>query len=298
MSRKGLFLLDIGAYDKLYGPELLAEISALVEIVAPPQTRQSILENPSVLAEAEIIFSGWGMPVMDAAFLSQAPNLKAVFYGAGSVRHIVTDVFWERGIQLCSAYEANDIPVAEFTLAQILLGLKGYWPYVRSFAQTGRWYEHLATAGIYGSTVGLVSLGMIGRMVAQKLKAYDVHVIAYDPYVTPEAAADLGVALVSLMEVFQRADVVSLHTPWLPETEGLIRREHFAAMKPNATFINTARGAIVREEEMAAVLKDRSDLVALLDVTYPEPPLCGSSLLELPNVVITPHISGANTHEC
>lgn len=296
--RKGLYLLNETAFEKIYGIEQRRQIESLISVPTAPYTASMIQANPAWLADVEIIFSGWGCPQFTAEFLRHASNLKVVFYGAGSIRSIVTDAFWERGIQISTAYEANDIPVAEFTLAQILLGLKGYWQYVHSFTLSGEWYEHLNAAGIYGSTVGLISLGMIGRMVAQKLKQYDVRVIAYDPYVSPKVAADLGVTLVPLMEVFQSADVVSLHTPWLPETEGMIRREHFAVMKPDATFINTARGAIVREDEMVEVLKLRTDLYALLDVTYPEPPLPESQLLKLPNIIITPHIAGANTNEC
>jgi phosphoglycerate dehydrogenase-like enzyme len=96
-----------------------------------------------------------------------------------------------------------------------------------------------------------------------------------------------------LEDIFRRADVVSLHTPWLPETEGMITGQHFTLMKPNAAFINTARGAVVRESEMIAVLEQRPDLLAVLDVTYPEPPVPGSPLYTLPNVVLTPHIAGA-----
>jgi phosphoglycerate dehydrogenase-like enzyme len=295
---KGLFLLDTIAFEKIYGEEQCRKIQSLVSVQAAPWTASMIKADPLPLADVEVIFSGWGCPQFTDEFLQHAPNLKVVFYGAGSIRPIVTDAFWGHGIKISTAYEANDIPVAEFTLAQILLGLKGYWQYGYSFIQTGRWYEHLPAAGIYGSTVGLISLGMIGWMVAQKLKMYDVHVIAYDPYVSPETAAGLGVTMVSLAEIFKRADVVSLHAPWLPETEGMIRREHFAAMKSGATFINTARGAIVRENEMVEVLSVRPDLFALLDVTYPEPPHSGSPLLSLPNVIITPHIAGANTNEC
>src|SRR5690606_8819626 len=95
-----------------------------------------------------------------------------------------------------------------------------------------------------------------------------------------------------------RSDVVSLHSPWLPETVGMITGDHFRQMKPYASFINTARGAIIREAEMIAVLQDRPDLTALLDVTYPEPPAPGSPLYTLPNVVLTPHIAGSMDMEC
>jgi phosphoglycerate dehydrogenase-like enzyme len=121
-------------------------------------------------------------------------------------------------------------------------------------------------------------------------------VIAYDPFA--DAAQFPDIEFCSLDDLFRRADVVSLHTPWLPETEGLITGEHFRAMRPNSSFINTARGAIVREAEMIAALQARPDITALLDVTYPEPPAPGSPLYTLPNVVLTPHIAGPLGAEC
>ncbi|MEI6085886.1 MAG: NAD(P)-dependent oxidoreductase, partial [Verrucomicrobiota bacterium] len=148
--------------------------------------------------------------------------------------------------------------------------------------------------GAYRSTVGVVSLGMIGRRVVELLRHHDVHVIAYDPFAAPIA----GVELCSLADLFRRADVVTLHTPWLKETEGLITSAHFASMKPGATFINSARGAVVRETEMIEILQRRPDLFAVLDVTYPEPPVPNSPLYTLPNVILTPHMAGVLDNEC
>jgi phosphoglycerate dehydrogenase-like enzyme len=295
---KGLFLLDEAAYHKIYGEAEREHIGKLVQIDAPLQTSQTIASNPAVLADIDFIFSGWGCPRFTQELLAHAPRLKAVFYGAGSIHYFVTDAFWERGVIVTTAYEANDIPVAQFALAQILLSLKGYWRYVQRFKQGVAWWDHLPSVGIYGGTVGLISLGMIGRMVAEHLKRFDVHVLAYDPFATQETAQKYNVALCGLEELFTRSNVVSLHTPWLPETERMITGRHFASMKTGACFINTARGAIVREDEMAAVLKERPDLFALLDVTYPEPPAPDSPLLQLPNVIITPHMAGAENAEC
>lgn len=295
---KGLYLLNTDAYAKIYGEPERAAIAELVEIVAPPQTIDSVAAHPGVLADVDVIFSGWGMAKVDADFLAAAPNLKAIFYGAGSVRGFVTDALWERGIVVTSAYAANAVPVAEYTLAAILFSLKHAWYYIIGAKQTGAYPPRKPSPGGYGSTVGLISLGMIGRMVAERLKAFDLRVIAYDPYVSVEAGVALGVEMVTLDELFRRADVVSLHTPWLPETEGMITGAHLAAMKPGATFINTARGAVVREAEMIAVLQQRPDLYAVLDVTYPEPPVPGSPLYTLPNVVLTPHIAGSMDAEC
>jgi phosphoglycerate dehydrogenase-like enzyme len=104
--------------------------------------------------------------------------------------------------------------------------------------------------------------------------------------------------MVSLEELFSTADVISLHTPWLPETEGMVTGHHFSIMKEGASFINTARGAIVNENEMVKILSNRPDLFAILDVTHPEPPSHDSPLFELPNVLLTPHIAGSMGEEC
>lgn len=295
---KGLFLLNADAYSKIYGPTQRDDIAQLIDLYASPQTAQSVAANPVILQEAEIIFSGWGMPRMDETFLAHAPNLKAVFYGAGSIKQFTTDAFWARNMPITSSYAANAVPVAEFTLAQILLCLKKTWQYAFAMKREQAYGVNFPVPGGYGSTVGIISLGMIGRMVCRHLQRFDLKVIAYDPFVKPADAAVLGVELCPLAEIFQRADVVSLHTPWLPETVGMITGAHLAAMKAGATFINTARGAVVREAEMIAVLQQRPDLLAVLDVTYPEPPVAGSPLYTLPNVILTPHIAGSLDAEC
>lgn len=294
---KGLFLMDQSAYKKIYGLNEREMIKSLIEIDDVAQTSITIHQNPSLLNNIDFLLTGWGCPSLTNELLDHAPNLKAVFHGAGSIRPIVTDTFWDRNILISSAYQANDIPVAEFALAQILLSLKGYWQHVRRFKESGQWWGHLPTAGVYGSTVGLVSLGMIGRMVAEHLKQFDVHVLAYDPFATQDMESQLNLKLCSLNEIFIRSDVVSLHTPYTNETEGMITGKHIESMKPGATLINTARGGIIRQDEMVAVIKKRPDLFALLDVTTPEPPLLNSELLQLPNIVISPHLAGANDME-
>ncbi len=139
---------------------------------------------------------------------------------------------------------------------------------------------------------------MIGRRVRELLRALSVQVYAYDPYVDPAEAAALGVHLVSLEALFRECDVVSLHAPNIPETRRMLRGHHFNSMKPGACFINTARGALIDEAEMMEALQARTDLTAVLDVTYPEPPLADSLLYTLPNVVLTPHIAGSMDKEC
>lgn len=298
MKPKAMFILDAGSFGKIYSEREQATIAEMCDLHPEPQTKASIKEHPERLQDVEIIFSGWGCPVMDDQFLAAAPKLRAVFYGAGSVKYFTTPAFWQRNITLTSSWGANAVPVSEFALGEILLSLKQNWRYMQA-AKLERCYPRkIPVAGIYGSTVAIISLGMIGSLVAKLLRNFQLNVIAYDPYATQRKADELGVKLVSLEEAFATADVVSLHTPWLPETEGMITGKLIASMKQGATFINTARGAVVAEEEMLDVLEQRTDLTALLDVTYPEPPAPHSRIYTLPNVQLTPHIAGSLDGEC
>jgi phosphoglycerate dehydrogenase-like enzyme len=286
------------ALEKIYGEEEWAAVAGLADVYAPFQTGNSVAKNPGVLAEAEVILSGWGAPAMDGGFLAAAPNLRVVFYGAGSIRRVATPAFWERGLRITSAYAANAVPVSEYALAAILFSLKRGWHFAFSAQREKALPRQGQVPGAYGSTVGLVSLGMVGRLVRERLRPFDLRVVAYDPFVTPEEAHVLGVDLMSLEDLFASSDVVSLHVPLLPETEGMILGSHLASMKRNATLINTSRGAVVREAEMVEVLGERPDLWAVLDVTHPEPPEPDSRLFDLPNVVLTPHIAGSLGNEC
>lgn len=296
---RGLFVADDWAYEQTYGEELARVIAQRLDLVAPPISGDELAGRLDLLADVEIIMGGWGMRVMDAAFLAAAPKLRAVFLGAGSIKGVVSEAFWQRNIPIVSAYAMNAVPVAEYTLAAILFSLKHGWRYALGMPRAGRFLKKTGVMpGAFRTTVGIISLGAIGRRVVELLRAHDVKVIACDPRCTAADAQALGVELVSCLELFQRAHVVSLHAPWLPETEGMITGAHFAAMREGATFINTARGIIVRETQMIAALQARPDLTAVLDVTQPEPPAPDSPLFTLPNVVLTPHIAGAMDEEC
>jgi phosphoglycerate dehydrogenase-like enzyme len=296
---KALYIMDPKNWPRIYGPEQQAQIARMVEVLAPVLSPQEALQRPDLLQQMDVLLSGWGGPILDKNFLESAPKLKALIYGAGTVRHMLSPEFWDRKIVLTTANAANAVPVAEFSLAHILLGLKRAWFQSLEVKRTRAFPEtQIPVAGSFGSTVGLISLSTIGRLVLQRLAHFDMKVIAYDPTVTPAQAAALKVELVPLAELFTRSDVVSLHAPHLPATTGLITGSLLASMKPGATFINTARGAIVRETEMIEVLCVRPDLTAILDVTDPEPPDVTSKLFDLPNVVLTPHIAGSVEREC
>jgi len=297
MTTPTLCLLNQAFWDDFYGPEERRRIESLSRAPLRFHAWESLREASEELTRTEVIFSGWGMPLCDPGFLAAAPRLKAIFYAAGSVRGFVTDALWERGIVVSSANRVLAVPVAEFTLGHILLGLKMAWRHAVDMRMQRRPVQN-AFPGLYGSVVGLVSFGTVARHLLSLLRAFRLHVVVHDPFLSKEDAAAFGVTPVSLEELFEVSHAVSVHTPWLPETEGMIRGHHLERMPKNASFINTARGAVVNQPEMIEALRRRPDLQAFLDVTHPEPPPAESALYELPNVFLTPHIAGPQHHEC
>lgn len=199
----------------------------------------------SVLADVELLVTGWGCPPLDAEVLRSAPRLRAVVHTAGSVRGHVTDACWERGVEVSSAAAANALPVAEYTLGMILLSGKRVLERARDFRATrtrDNWLRTPRRVGNYRRTVGILSASLIGRRVVELLRPHDVQVLLHDPYVSAAEAAELGVENVTLPELFARCDTVSVHTPLLPTTRGLVSRPLIDAMPADAVLINTSRG--------------------------------------------------------
>lgn len=292
------FLLEPQAASKIYPPTALEELARLGDIRTGFISGADWRRHGAELREAEVIFSGWGAPVFDQELLAAVPSLRAVFYGAGSIQRIVTDDFWQRNISICCAASANAVPVSEFTISQIIFLLKDGYRYARAVRENRTLVKHWPVAGAYGAKVGLVSLGSIGALVAQKLRDFDVEVLAFDPFVSLQQGKECGVSMVSLEELFHQSDVISLHTPLRPDTAGLIGEKLLRSMKSGASIINTSRGAIVDQEALIRVLSERRDIFAVLDVTWPEPPPADSIIYDLDNVVITPHIAGSMSGEC
>lgn len=296
---KGLFIMDQAPFEFVYPMNVRKEIENIADIYTAPMTNLQIQQDLSVLKDAEVIFSGWGGPRLDESFLNKAPKLKAFFYAAGSLKHIVTKAAWEREIVFTNAVRANAVPVAEYTLSQILFCLKRGWAFTRGIRNEKQYPKITSDVpGAFRSTVGIVSLSTVGRMVCNLLKLFDVQVIAYDPYVKMQEAEKLGVQLVGLEDIFKRSDIVSLHTPLLKETIDMIGKEHLSHMRQNSSIINTSRGAIIKESEMIEILHDRPDITAVLDVTFPEPPHRDSPLYKMDNVILTPHLAGSVGKEC
>ncbi len=257
-------------------------------------SKEDVLLNPSFFKDTEVIFSTWGMPSFDKNEIENYfPNLKAVFYSAGSVQSFARP-FLDAGVRIFSAYSANAVPVAEFALAEIILANKGFFKAIKkkSTREDVSGYK-----GNFKATVGIVGAGMIGSLLIEKLRGFDFEVLVYDPFLSDSRADRLNVKKVTLYDIFSRCEVVSNHLADNEETKGIFNKHLFELMPPYSTFINTGRGAQVVESDLIEVLKKRPDLTALLDVTYPEPPLEDSTFYSLDNCIITPHIAGSMADE-
>lgn len=296
---KGIIIMDDVFTTEVYPDYIQKELDNYVEMVSKPITKYDLVKDLSILNKVEVIFSSWGAPHFDKTILDAAPNLKIVFYAAGSIKKVVSDEFWDRGIRITTANSANAIPVAEFTLACTILGLKNTIA-MKNLIKDTKEYPKPGTRNIKGgfkAKIGLISLGEIARYTLDLYRKFDYDVMVYDPFLSSEEAQSLNVELVDLETLFKKSDVVSLHTPLLDSTREMITKDHFLSMKENTTFINTARGAIVNEPEMIEALQVRPDITAFLDVVYPEPPSKDSPLYKMKNVFLTPHIAGSEGSE-
>ena len=279
---------------RILPPPLMAELRELDPVALVPSLGDTD-STLKTLAEAEILVTGWGSRLVDVDVLAMAPRLRAVVHTAGSVRSVVTPEVYARGVVVSSQAWANALPVAEYTLAMILLSAKGVLRMRDHYREAQGQVDvqaELERLGTYRLRVGIIGAPTIGRRVIELLGPFDLDVALYDPTVSADEAAALGVRALSLEELMRTSRVVSLHAPWLPSTERMIGASELAALPDGATFINTARGALVNEAPVVRELES-GRISAVLDVTWPEPPSPDSPLCTLPNVFLTPHVAGS-----
>jgi phosphoglycerate dehydrogenase-like enzyme len=284
---------------QVFPPGVLARLRESVDIdvdlVAQDFTDPRVLD---VLARTEILVTGWGCARLDEAVLDAAPRLRAVLHSAGSVKSFATPALRERGVAVSSAAAANALPVAEYTLAMILLAGKDVLT-ARERMRTSRTsagWGVIPGIGNYGRRVGVVGASRIGRRVLDLLRPFDLRPALTDPYVDERQAAVLGVPLLPLDDLLRTSDIVTVHAPETPETHHMIGRRELALMPDGAVLINTARGALVDHDALVTELR-AGRLTAILDVTDPEPLPADSPLYDLPGAFVTPHLAGSQGNE-
>ncbi|MDT4969023.1 MAG: D-3-phosphoglycerate dehydrogenase / 2-oxoglutarate reductase [Acidobacteriota bacterium] len=229
--------------------------------------------------------------VMDAA-----TRLRVIGRAGVGVDNIDVPAATSRGIVVMNAPDGNTITTAEHTIA-LLVSLARQVPQANESLRKGRWdRKRFLGVELQGKTLGVIGLGRIGRVVANRARAFGMNIIAYDPFIAPEQARDLESELGTLDEVFARADFLTVHTPLTAETRGVINAHAFSKMKRGVRIINCARGGLVDENALLAAIKEGIVAGAALDVFEREPPPADHPLLALDQVIATPHL-GASTAE-
>jgi D-3-phosphoglycerate dehydrogenase len=248
----------------------------------------------SALSDAHAILVRSATKV-DAEAIAAAPQLQVVARAGVGLDNVDIKAATTAGVMVVNAPTSNIISAAELTVGHIL-SLARHIPAAHASLAAGAWKRSSYTGvELYEKTVGIIGLGRIGALITQRLQAFGVSVIAYDPYVTSARAQQLGVELVSLEDLLRRADFTTIHMPKTPETVGMISDDQFALMKPTAFVVNVARGGLIDEDALHRALTSNTIAGAGLDVFVSEPPK-DSPLVSLPNVVVTPHL-GASTDE-
>lgn len=248
------------------------------------------------IADYEAVITRSGTAV-DAALLDAGKKLKIVARAGVGIDNVDVDCASSKGIIVVNAPFGNTNSAAEHTMA-IMLAVCRNVVDAHNCLKTGAWKRAPFTGSeLKGKTLGIIGLGKVGGRVATRSKAFEMEVIACDPYIPKKRGDDLGVRLVPLDEIITECDIISVHTPLNDETRGMIRAEHFERMKDGVYIINCARGGIIEEEAMLAALESGKVRGAAFDVWSSEPPTEKvKSLIAHPRMVVTPHI-GANTFE-
>ena len=298
---QAIFLSDrAGEIARVYADATAAHLTQAAGASAKQYTKAEVLASPERFGDVKYIFSTWGMPhFTESEIRAIFPALECVFYSAGTVQAFARE-FLNCGVRVFSAWQANAVPVAEYVTSQIILANKGFFsacPAMSGGDCKGAKALAKGYPGNFDTPVGIIGTGAVGRLVCKMLKPYRLRVLASSIELTPQLASELGVEISDTDTIFRTCQVVSNHVANLPETVGMFKKAHFESMVPFGVFLNTGRGAQVVESDLCAVLKARSDLTAVLDVTYPEPPEENSPLYSLPNCLLTPHIAGSSGAE-
>ena len=243
-------------------------------------------------AEAVLIRSA---TLIDQEALAAAPRLKVVARAGIGLDNVDVPAATARGVMVVNAPQSNIVSAAEQAVALLLACARNIAP-ASAALKAGQWQRSKWTGvEIADKTVGVVGLGRIGVLFAQRMSAFGVRLLAYDPYVQPARAAQIGVRLVSLDELLRESDFISIHLPKTPETVGLIGEKELATCKPGVRFVNAARGGLIDEHALAQAIKDGHVAGAGIDVFATEP-CTESPLFEFDSVVVSPHL-GASTVE-
>ncbi len=285
--------------NRVMSEEALQRLAGGRQVAFPPPAEGSPPSWDNVIRGAEIILTSWNSPPLSEALLQEAPQLKLLLHAAGSVKSVVTDSLWERGIRVVSSASVLSRGVAETALGLTIMSLKNIWD-VTERTRAGDWWNNRVDevrSGIremYGLTIGCIGAGQAGRRYMELLRHFRVKVLLYDPTLTVQQAAALGAESVSMERLMSEADLVMVLAPEIPATYRMINEARLSLLKDDAVLINLARGSLVDESALQRRLSSSGcRLKVILDVTDPEPPPASHWLRTHPNIRLTGHIAGS-----
>jgi D-3-phosphoglycerate dehydrogenase len=255
-----------------------------------------IVSNPKeytqYLCEADALLVRSAVQV-NRPMLDKSPRLRVVGRAGVGVDNVDLDAATEAGVLVMNTPGGNSISVAEHTLA-LMLAMARHIPQANASTRAGKWEKKKFLGNeLRGKTLGIVGLGSIGREVVKRARAFEMRVVAHDPYVTSKIAGDLGVELVSTAELYGASDYITLHVAATPETQGMLSHDAFSQMKDGVRIVNCARGELVDEAALAHALASGKVADAALDVFATEPVPAGHPLFVSEAVMATPHIGGS-----
>ena len=293
--KKPIIAITIGRkyYSRMISPDSIKILEKFAEI------RHTGTENPAdknemkrLLNGADACITSWEVAPLDAEIISSAASLKAVVHMGGSVKRMVSDELFKKGVRVFGASPVLAETVAETALGFMIIGMKKGWE-IAAAVKDGGWREYPCwpPRELRGKTVGIIGASQVGRHVIKLLKLFKVDILVYDPFLSKEDEKLLNVRSVKLSELAAESDVISLHAPVNANTKQMLNSDIFKVMKDNALIVNTARGALIDEPALINELSS-GRFYAVLDVSDPEPPVVDSPLRKLSNVTLFPHFAG------
>jgi D-3-phosphoglycerate dehydrogenase len=278
---------------ELIWPEGLDELQASGEVEYDPDLWRKPEEVRAKARTADAVVVR-NQTTVDAPLLESAGSLRAVGRLGVGLDNIDLEAARTRGVPVVYARNANAVSVAEYVIGAVLLASRNLSAASEDVKSGGWDRRRFGGSEVYGKTLGLVGVGEISRRVARRASAFGMSVVGHDPYVAPYdyPAVELGIELLDLDAVLDQADFISLHLPLTPGTRNLLSIDEFRKMKPHAWVINTSRGGVVNEADLASALDQELVGGAVLDVLESEPPQSDNPLLVHDHVVLTPHVAG------
>ena len=284
-------IMDPGTRNMVFNKKYLDRLAKSGEVVTNEGgTAFESIEN--TVKGADVIVTSWGNEHIDERYLALCPDLKLLVHAAGSVKPVVSDPLFEKGVRVTSCAGVLSMGVSETALGFTIAASKNFFA-LNDNIHHGGWAEGKENIReLYDLTVGVVGGGWAGRHYIELLKAFQVEILLYDPFISEEGALAMGAKKATLEELLKNSDIVSIHAPQIPETYHMFNKETLSLMKKDAVLINTARGTIIDESALYDHMKAGNLKYACLDVTDPEPPAVDNPLRTLKNCIMTPHLAG------